>query len=131
MGNNNMGTLTDTQRKALTEMLGECYHKCRVEGYKFQDFCDCCKCGKIFAQNRTFDIPQDFFDVVRVLTLEQFEKVFTKLYLSKVSAEFKLYFAMQQPDFIERFMRAVAETKEEKPFKKSFRKGLASDYKYY
>ena len=98
MGDNNMGTLTNTQRKVLTEMLGE---KWIPNHGKYKS------CG-----NRTFDTWQDFGDVVHKISQQQLKEVLFKFgYFEYSFNAIQLAEAMQQPDFIELFMRAVVEMK--------------------
>jgi hypothetical protein len=92
--------LTDTQRKYLTEMLGE-------------RWCDDVKEYDVnylgHSYNRTFTTPQDFFDVVRVLSLREVDDAWDSFPCSMSNGEL-----MKQPDFIERFMSEVCEMKEVK-----------------
>jgi hypothetical protein len=89
--------LTDTQKKALTEMLGEKWNEWEWQ-IKEQD-------KTIETPNRTFTTWQDFIDVVRAIGVQN------SIRASGVNRLFDLFNNMQQPDFIEQFMRAVAEMK--------------------
>jgi hypothetical protein len=102
MGDNNMGTLTNTQRKVLTEMLGEIWNtptEVYIDGYLHQT-------------NRTFDTGQDFFDIVRVLGLWDASKIFQRLGVNPDYPQIGIMVGIiQQPDFIEKFMKVVLEMK--------------------
>jgi hypothetical protein len=59
-------TLTDEQRKRLTEFLGEPYHNLSLD----LTYCDTCRCiVQRFTEheNRTFDTPQDAHDLAKKL----------------------------------------------------------------
>jgi len=106
MGDNNMGTLTNTQRKVLTKMLGvKCYHE-----YKYATSFYCSKC-KSPQENRTFDTWQDFGDVVRVMDSSVCLKALKKVSVKGDETLRNIIFGMKQPDFIEKFMKAVCELK--------------------
>jgi hypothetical protein len=101
--------LTDTQRKYLAELLGECRH----ETFDKEDYCPHCNNflpTAPYIMNRTFfTTPQDFFDVVRVLDKSVISKVF---YNVGNDCGRLLYFELlQQPDFIERFMVELCQLK--------------------
>ena len=98
--------MNDTQRKALTEMLGECWHEKHWDSVARQNRA---------LPNRTFLTPQDFFDVVRVLDRETISDILKTLAFKRQYNYWSLIDyvadAMKQPDFIEQFMRAVVEVK--------------------
>ena len=52
--------MTDTQRKWLTEYLGECWKGDIIDGI-------CERCGTIFSTNRTFDTAQDKQDLLEAV----------------------------------------------------------------
>lgn len=97
---------TDSQRKYLTELIGECFH----EG----EWCQCKHCGKLMSNapfNRTFTNPSDFFAVVRAIDRVMLEQVLKGIAfnLQYRYDSLLLYIAeaMQKPTFIEDFMREV------------------------
>jgi hypothetical protein len=92
--------LIDTEKKALTEMLGEEWNG--VTWYKPST-------GEETG-DRTFTTWQDFGDVVRAIDKGIILSAFINM---ENNSNSKMYFVelLQQPDFIEKFMRAVVEMK--------------------
>jgi hypothetical protein len=98
--------LTDTRRKYLTELLGECCWQSNNKTLnEYKNRCVNCGLEKDTHKHRTFTTPQDFFDVVRALSPDDVIRVDKKL-----NHEWMLE-AMQQPDFIERFMSELCKLK--------------------
>jgi hypothetical protein len=98
--------LTDTQHKYLTELLGECWHEWGRLGY-------CPKCGAYIDTKcyRTFTTPHDFFDVVNNMYAVEVADVLDTLCDYPEQGLTSLATAMQQPDFIERFMSELCKLK--------------------
>ena len=70
--------MTDEQRKALTEYLGECWHETFGELQKDTMFFTCQKCGKEFhfadteiGIQRTFDTDADMMALFRKMVDEE------------------------------------------------------------
>jgi hypothetical protein len=53
-----MSPLTESDRRLLTEYLGECWHEWKGPSSNF-----CSKCDKYAERNRTFITIQDFYDL--------------------------------------------------------------------
>ena len=102
--------LTEQQRKYLTELIGDCWHEWYGEpGY------NCIKCHKLSMNgclnNRTFTEPADFFAVCRVMDWKDVERALCYMDDKANPAGDVLdgiVKLMQQPTFIEDFMREVA-----------------------
>jgi len=103
--------LTDKERQTLTEMLGEEWHEIQLNAV--------CSCGEggwfskkketeHLQKNRTFDTWQDFGDVLQKLNSKEASEVERA---ATCCGTLSLLIQMKQPDFIEKFMKAVCEMK--------------------
>jgi hypothetical protein len=62
--------MSEALLKALTEWMGECWHKPVIEDYDSRGiWWSCGKCGNRYRppEHRTFDTPDDFFALVKRL----------------------------------------------------------------
>lgn len=104
--------LTDTQRRYLTELIGECWHEMDTQGVMADtdgiQFIVCKHCSKDFdikkGLNRTFLTPDDFFAVVRAISDITYRRALIELNVEYIYQQHSI---MKQPTFIEDFMREV------------------------